>query len=149
HGIRFPRRPAAALEAVEIEGARAQRPLPSAPSGRRMAMVHLGGRPEEALASEFALVGPLGQVTVRLARGDALDTRKADPVAHRSILPLAGLGAAATAPSLPRRSIAPSRARVESPACGAFRARREGGPGREGRSAGRRTGRARQAIARR
>src|SRR6266849_10681685 len=66
-----------------VKGARAQRPLERGPAGRRMAMIDMGGGPEETVAADLALEGALGQVGMGLPGGFAFDAGKFDPVAHQ------------------------------------------------------------------
>ena len=58
---------------VEVEGPGPQGTLPGQPSRRRVLVIHVGRRAEEALAAQLAFVGALGQVRVGLARGQSFD----------------------------------------------------------------------------
>src|SRR6185369_6728746 len=74
----IPRRAAGLVDRSEVIGARAQRPFPAPPAGRRMAVIHVRRRAEEAFLAELALEGALGQVGMGLARGKAFDLGKCD-----------------------------------------------------------------------
>src|SRR6185503_8138271 len=80
NGWRVPRRGVRVGDLVEVEGARAQRPFPVDPAGRRVAVVHVRRGAEEPFLAQLALVGAAGQGGVRLARGTAFDARERDVV---------------------------------------------------------------------
>ena len=56
------------------------------PAGRLVLVVELRRGPEEALLADLALVGALGQVGMRLARGGALDLAQRNPVLGHGFL---------------------------------------------------------------
>lgn len=55
-------------DVIEVEGVRAQRAFPVDPAGRRMLVMQVRSRAEEAFAAHFALVGALRKIAVRLTR---------------------------------------------------------------------------------
>jgi hypothetical protein len=76
------------FQIIRVESPRPQRAFDGAPSGWRMAMVHMSGRAAESFFAKLAFKGMGWEVSVGLARTQSFDARKAYPFAHGQSTPL-------------------------------------------------------------
>jgi hypothetical protein len=84
----FPWRRIIVFQIVCIESARPQRAFDGAPSGWRMAMVHVSGRAAKSFFAKLAFEGMRWEIGVGLARAQSFDARKAYPFTHGQSTPL-------------------------------------------------------------